>query len=121
VAGYSAHDASEVALMTGRGVDFVTLSPVFETPSKAGILEPCGVGEITRARAKVAGAVVVGLGGIDGTNCRPVIRAGADGIAVMRAIMGSTNPEAAARELRDAVDREIEGRIPFCDSDVRPV
>ena len=47
---------------------------------------------------------LVAIGGLHAGNAREVIRAGADGLAVVSAIMAADSPRAAAAELR----REIE-------------
>ncbi|MNW20930.1 Thiamine-phosphate synthase [compost metagenome] len=43
---------------------------------------------------------IVGIGGIDATNAGAVIRAGADGVAVVSAISGARSPREAAAALR---------------------
>lgn len=108
--GYSAHSIEEARTVLGRGADYVTLSPVFETPSKAGLLAPVGTGLIAVARTLLPRAVLVGLGGIDEANAGEVIRAGADGVAVIRAIMSSTDPRSAARRLRAQIDAALAAR-----------
>jgi thiamine-phosphate pyrophosphorylase len=45
------------------------------------------------------------IGGIDLSNVREVVEAGAARVAVLRAIGDARDPEAAARALRDALDR----------------
>lgn len=102
--GYSAHGIGDARAAEARGVDFVTLSPVFDTPSKTGILEPIGIPMIRSGATALPGMPVVGLGGIDFSNAAAVVRAGAAGVAVMRAIMDAPDPEGAARKLREAVE-----------------
>ena len=108
--GYSAHSIEEARTVLGRGADYVTLSPVFETPGKAGLLAPVGTGLFSVARALLPRAVLVGLGGIDESNAGEVVRAGADGVAVIRAIMSSTDPRASARRLRAQIDAALADR-----------
>jgi thiamine monophosphate synthase len=48
---------------------------------------------------------VVGIGGIHHGNASAVIKAGAAGVALISAIVGATDPEKAARELRLGIDR----------------
>ena len=43
---------------------------------------------------------MIGIGGIDGGNVDLVMRSGAYGAAVIRAVSESESPEAAARELK---------------------
>jgi thiamine-phosphate pyrophosphorylase len=46
----------------------------------------------------------VGIGGINHGNAAAVIEAGADGVALISAIVGAGDPKAAARELRKHID-----------------
>jgi thiamine-phosphate pyrophosphorylase len=101
--GYSAHTISEILEVTARGAQFVTLSPVFATPSKKGILEPVGLNAIRRAREAAPQQVVLALGGITAENAGSCIESGADGVAVIRAIMNSASPATAAARLREAI------------------
>lgn len=100
IVGYSAHAIDEARAALAAGAHFVTYGPVFETPSKAGALPPIGVEQLGVACDALGDAAVVALGGIDQSNAGDVMRAGASGIAVIRAIMSAANPEIAARELR---------------------
>jgi len=108
--GYSAHDIAEAQQVAQECAQFVTLSPIFETPSKRGILEPRGPGWLHLARCSLGEFPIVALGGIDGTNAREVVRAGADGVAVIRAIIAAPDPEFAARQLREQVELGLHDR-----------
>jgi thiamine-phosphate pyrophosphorylase len=88
-AGYSAHEIEEARERLAEGAAYVTLSPIFDTPSKRGILPPRGVAWLREAR-RILGpdAIMVALGGITADNAAEVLRAGASGVAVIRALMG---------------------------------
>jgi thiamine monophosphate synthase len=62
-----------------------------------------GVEEFARL-ARLASVPAVGIGGIDETNCRQLRAAGAEGVAVIRAIFAAPDPERAARELSSAIE-----------------
>jgi thiamine-phosphate pyrophosphorylase len=47
---------------------------------------------------------LIAIGGIDAQNVAAAVRAGADGIAVVSAIVAAADPEGASRELRAAID-----------------
>ncbi|WP_229073936.1 thiamine phosphate synthase [Actinoplanes sp. DH11] len=82
------------------GVDYVTVSPVFPTASKPGYGPP-----LSAAGAAALGAPVpwLALGGVDSAvRARDCGRAGANGIAVMGAVMRAADPEAVTRELAEA-------------------
>lgn len=85
-------------------VDYLGAGPVNVTSSKADAKKPIaaeGVGAICRATS----LPVVAIGGIQVADVPALVRAGVSGIAVVSAICSARNPETAARELRQAVDR----------------
>lgn len=106
--GYSAHAADEAQKAFSHNVDFCTLSPIFATPSKVGILNPIGMKAIRKARNLLPGNVIVALGGINESNAEQCIRAGATGVAVIRAIMAADDPEKAARRLMRIIENSFQ-------------
>ena len=100
--GKSVHNIEETSGAVEDAVDYLFASPVFHTPSKAGLVPILGLDGLQAIRA-ATDLPIVGLGGIDGSNAADVIGAGADGVAVIRAILQSPNPEAAAKDLAEAV------------------
>lgn len=101
VLGYSAHDPNEALRAFDQGADYVIFSPIFETPSKQGILQPVGLEALARL-AKIAPGPLIALGGISLANIAEVARTGAAGAAVVRAIFGSGDPGAATKRLLEA-------------------
>jgi thiamine-phosphate diphosphorylase len=84
--GRSCHDAAELARATAEGCDYVTLSPVFPSPSKPGYgppLRPEGLADLARG----AGPLVFALGGVTPDRVAACRAAGAYGVAVMGAVM----------------------------------
>ena len=102
-AGFSAHSLDEVEQAVRAQVGFCTISPIFETPSKAGVLQPTGTRFITECQCAFAQMPFIALGGINASNARRCTAAGADGVAVMSAIMSAPDPAAAAAALRKAM------------------
>jgi thiamine-phosphate pyrophosphorylase len=87
-----------------EGADYAGIGPVFPTFSKADAAPVLGIarfGELA-AQARVPS---VAIGGVDATNAGEIVRAGASGIAVIRAVFGSGDPRAAALALRRAIGR----------------
>ena len=80
IIGRACHSADE--LVAEADIDYVTLSPIFETPSKPGVVAQ-GLGSV--ARAAQAQTPFYALGGIDASNAASVFAAGAPGVAMMRA------------------------------------
>lgn len=96
--GRSCHDRAEMAAAVADGVDYLTLSPVFGTPSKPGYGPPLGT---ARLRALAAGCPVpvYALGGVRPGNAAACLRAGAAGVAVMGAAMRAADPAALVAAL----------------------
>lgn len=78
--GKSTHSIAEIQSVRSFA-DYVFFGPIFETPSKKGILEPKGLDEL-RAAVMAAGTMpVIALGGIDLANITAVAQSGVAGVA----------------------------------------
>jgi thiamine-phosphate pyrophosphorylase len=86
----STHTMDEVAAAARAGADFVVFGPIFETPSKRGLLQPRGIHSLSAAI--VFGIPVVALGGLTPAHVPSCVRAGAAGVACIRAVLAATNP-----------------------------
>jgi thiamine-phosphate pyrophosphorylase len=103
--------SSEIALQAVRdGADYVGVGDVYGTRSKEDAGVPIGIAGLKAVIAKCS-LPVVGIGGIHHGNASAVIKAGADGVALISAIVGAADPEIAARELWQCIDRGRVGRI----------
>jgi thiamine-phosphate pyrophosphorylase len=80
-------------------VDYIGFGPLFGTPTKPDYT-PIGLDDIPRVMKK-ATIPVVCIGGIDHSNIREVLAAGADRVAAVRAIFDQEDVEWAARGLRE--------------------
>ena len=100
--GVSVHSAGAAVRAAEGPVDYLFLGPIFATPSKEGLVEPLGVEAIRAAKAAVK-VPVIAIGGIKPENAADVMAAGADGIAVISAIMAAADPRKAAGELKGAL------------------
>ena len=94
--GVSTHNRQEALQAQSWGADYITFGPIFDTPSKAGLLKPTGVEEIQKLKNEI-NIPIVALGGINERNVESVLNGGADGIAVISSIMQVENPEGAAK------------------------
>jgi thiamine-phosphate pyrophosphorylase len=104
IIGITVHDVAEALEAQKGGASYLGLSPIFQTGSKSDAGTACGIKMIKDVKKKVS-IPVVGIGGINATNAREVLEAGADGIAVISAVVSQPDVEKAARGLRDLVDR----------------
>lgn len=102
IIGVSVGTVEEAVDAEREGADYLALSPTFSTASK----EDAGPGlgpERLREICRAVAIPVIAIGGINRRNVRDVIVAGADGIAVISAVVASLDITAAARDLKDLV------------------
>ncbi|MCA9483859.1 MAG: thiamine phosphate synthase [Nitrospina sp.] len=88
IVGTSTHSLKAAREAEAGGADYITFSPVFDTPSKREYGPPQGLDRL----AEVTGAVkipVLALGGINLENLPDVLRRGAHGVALIRGIWNS--------------------------------
>lgn len=97
--GLSASSVEEARDAERRGAAYVGAGPVWATPSKQDADPPTGLDGLREICAAVA-VPVVAIGGIEASNAADCIRAGASGVAVIRAAR-----DAAA--LRAAIDAAL--------------
>ena len=97
--GVSVGSVAEALEAEAEGADYVALSPVFGTPSKADAGPGHGLNQLRKIREAVK-IPVIAIGGINSGNVRDVIRAGADGIAVISAVVSAPDITGAARDLK---------------------
>jgi len=97
--GISAESVQDALAAEQQGADYIGISPVFSTPTKTDTAPALGLNGIRQIRELVR-IPLVGIGGINLTNARQVIAAGADGVAVVSAIMAAGSPRQAAEVIR---------------------
>jgi thiamine-phosphate pyrophosphorylase len=103
VLGFSVETPALAASVDPALVDYIGAGPVFATPSKPDHKAPVGFDGLA---AQVAASPVpaVAIGGLKAEHVAQVLKAGAQGVAVVSAICGQPDPKAAARALRDRID-----------------
>ena len=102
IIGVSVGTTGEAMEAEREGANYLALSPIFSTASKDNAGPGHGLDRLREIRRTVA-LPLVATGGINRQNVRDVIAAGADGIAVISAVVASPDITAAARELKDLV------------------
>ncbi len=102
--GWSVETLDDVRRSAGLPVDYLGVSPIFATPTKTDTSVPWGLEGLHSVRSATA-LPLVAIGGIHAGNARDVLRAGADGLAVVSAVCAATDPRAAAQTLRDLCDQ----------------
>ncbi|NEH54476.1 thiamine phosphate synthase [Rhizobium leguminosarum] len=79
-------------------VDYTGVGPVFATPTKADHKQPIGFDGLARL-VKASPVPSVAIGGLKADHVAQVFAAGASGLAVVSAICGTPDPEAATRRI----------------------
>lgn len=98
ILGVSVGSVDEAMSAENQGADYVAVSPVFSTGSKTDAGPGYGLATVREIRAAVS-IPVIAIGGIGPANAADVIGAGADGIAVISAVVSKADITAAARGL----------------------
>jgi thiamine-phosphate diphosphorylase len=99
VIGISAESVEDARRAETEGADYIGISPVFTTNTKVDTAPPLGLTGVREIRRAVR-LPLVGIGGINCENATSVIEAGADGIAVVSAIVSAPCPRTAAADLK---------------------
>jgi len=90
IIGASTHSFDELRRAENQGADYVTLGPIFFSPSKAIYGEPLGLEALKRI-TRYTSVPVLALGGVDKTNYKECLRTGASGIAAIRLFQNPAN------------------------------
>lgn len=103
IIGLSVENPAQAVAAANRGADYLGVGPIFPTPTK-GDAGPAWGPEGLRCLRAATALPLAAIGGLNAANAAAVLAAGADGLAVVSAIMAASDPEAAARELRRIID-----------------
>jgi thiamine-phosphate pyrophosphorylase len=103
IIGLSVETWEDVELAEELDVDYLGVSPVFETPTKTDTKGSWGLEGIARIRA-YSRHPLVAIGGLNAANAGAAMQAGADGVAVVSAICAAPDPFLAAQELCGIID-----------------
>lgn len=102
VIGISAESVADAIRAEAEGADYIGVSPVFTTPTKMDTAPPLGLEGLREIRRAVS-LPLVAIGSIRHDNAAEVLRAGADGLAVVSAIVSAPCPRTAAAALRQQI------------------
>lgn len=111
ILGVSVGNAAEAVLAVESGADYVALSPTFSTGSKADAGPGRGLDTLRAVRAAVP-VPLIAIGGIGPANVGEVVRAGADGVAVISAVVGQEDAAGAARRMKALIVAAKGGEVP---------
>jgi len=102
IIGISVETAEEARRAEQDGADYVAVGPVYPTGSKHDAGPALGTGRVVEIRAAVS-VPVIAIGGIQAGNAAEMVAAGADGLAVISAVVSQDDITQAARNLREII------------------
>lgn len=105
IIGLSVETISQAEKANLLDVDYIGISPVFTTGTKTDINTPFGLDGI-REIASFTKHRIVGIGGIHAENAKAVIDAGANGVAVVSAIVSASDPAKAALMIKQQIKKQ---------------
>ena len=109
IVGRSAHSLEAARRALAEGVSYLIAGPVYETASHPG-RQPAGL-EIIRKVVSVSDVPVIAIGGITAENAPTVLDAGASGVAVISAILGTAAPAGRAAALWSALASAVNSSL----------
>ena len=101
--GISAESVQDAVEAEKGGADYLGVSPIYATPTKSDTAPPLGLEGLQEIRKRVK-IPLAAIGGLNESNAAEVIRHGADGVAVVSAIVAADDPGTSARKLKQIID-----------------
>ncbi|WP_304525568.1 thiamine phosphate synthase [Halomonas sp. I5-271120] len=95
ILGLSVENSTQLAALDPQGLDYLGIGPVFATASKQDHAPPLGIGGLTELAAS-SPLPSVAIGGLSASHVEAIRQSGAHGLAVISAICGQPDPQAAA-------------------------
>ncbi len=102
IIGISAESLQDAVEAENGGADYLGVSPIYATPTKTDTAAPLGLEGLREIR-KAVRLPLVGIGGLNRDNAAEVIRSGADGVAVVSAIVAADDPQTAADAIKQTI------------------
>jgi thiamine-phosphate pyrophosphorylase len=102
IIGISAESQQDAVEAEKGGADYLGVSPIYATPTKTDTAPPLGLEGLREIR-KAVRLPLVGIGGLNRDNAAEVIRSGADGVAVVSAIVAADDPQTAADAIKQTI------------------
>ena len=106
VLGFSTHSVEQASAAALLPVDYIAIGPVFSTKSKENPDPVVGLEGVRRVREAVGASVkLVAIGGITAETAPTALEAGADSVAVIGALLDTSDPSEITRRTREFFNR----------------
>ncbi len=86
IIGLTVHSLKEALVAQDLGADYIAVSPIFSTATKSDAGEPVGLGLINEIKKHIS-MLIIAIGGITIANAAKVVKAGADGLCAISAVV----------------------------------
>lgn len=100
IIGLTVHNLAEALEAQRLGADYLGVSPIFQTRTKADAGKPAGIALIEEIRSRVS-LPLVAIGGINHSNAIDVINAGADGLCAISCVVARENVSKEIKKFQD--------------------
>ncbi|MFI3287091.1 MAG: thiamine phosphate synthase [Rikenellaceae bacterium] len=104
IIGLSVETFDEVIASNALDVDYIGISPIFQSTTKTDTLSPFGI-EGCRKAVEATTHRTVAIGGINLSNLEACFSTGIEGVALVSAIISAKCPYSATQKLREAIMR----------------
>lgn len=109
IIGLSVETWEDVVASQELDISYIGISPIFATPTKKDTKGTWGLDGLAKIKT-FSRHPLVAIGGLNESNIKEVVKAGADCIAVVSAVCAADQPEAVARRLNDIINSALESR-----------
>jgi thiamine-phosphate pyrophosphorylase len=104
--GVSTHSLKEAEEAEKAGADFITLGPIYRTPSKLKYGKPLGI-ETLRTVSRKINIPVFAIGGVKGSKIKDLKRAGAYGVAMISEIFGACDIQKKTKDIIRKLSNDV--------------
>jgi thiamine-phosphate pyrophosphorylase len=111
IIGFTVHNVAEAVEAESRGADYLGVSPIFPTATKADAGRPAGLELLREIRGRVA-LPLAAIGGLTLATAASVIRAGADAICAISAVVTRPDVRMEIEKFQEFFKQENHGRGP---------
>lgn len=109
IIGITVHNLAEAIEAQRSGADYLGVSPIFQTATKSDAGKPAGIVLIEEIRARVD-IPLIAIGGIDLGNAPEVVRAGADGLCAISAVVAKESVGVEIRKFQELFSSPEKGK-----------
>jgi thiamine-phosphate pyrophosphorylase len=98
IIGYSTHNIDQAITAIEQPIDYLAIGPIFSTTTKTDTAPVLGLEGLRTVRQAIGNFPLVAIGGINASNAREVIDAGADSVAVISALLSAPDQITASTQ-----------------------